>query len=57
MCSDANIITNKNYLNPAGKKVVLIFFYDYYFTIPYIIDVIPNSPANTGYEELLYHNY
>ena len=56
MCSDATIITHKNYLNPAGKKVVLKFFYDYYFTIPYIIDVIPNSPANTGYEELLYHN-
>ena len=55
MCSDATIITHKNYLNPAGKKVVLKK--KYYFTIPYIIDVIPNSPANTGYEELLYHNY
>ena len=32
-------------LTPAGKKIGFNLFYDEYFTIPYVIDTIPNSPA------------
>ena len=44
--SDATIITYKIDLPPSGKKVGFnLLDYDY-FTIPYITDTIPNSPAD-----------
>ena len=42
--SDATIITYKIELPPARNKIVFDLLDEKYFTIPYIIDMIPNSP-------------
>ena len=43
---DATIITYEIDLSPSGKKVGFNLLDDEVFTIPYIIDTIPNSPAS-----------
>ena len=43
---DATIITYEIDLSPSGKKVGFNLLDDEGFTIPYIIDTIPNSPAS-----------
>ena len=43
--SDDTIITYDIELPPSGKKIGFNLLDDEYFTIPYITDNIPNSPA------------
>ena len=43
--SDTTIITYEIELPPSGKKVGFNLLDDEDFTIPYITDTIPNSPA------------
>ena len=43
--SDETIITYDIELPPSGKKICFNVLDDEYFTIPYITDTIPNSPA------------
>ena len=43
--SDEKIITYEIELPPSGKKIDFNLLDDEYFTIPYIADTIPNSPA------------
>ena len=43
--SDTTMIMYEIKLPSAGKKVGFILLDDEYFTIPYITDTIPNSPA------------
>ena len=43
--SDTIIITYEIDLPPSGKKFGFNLLDDEYFTIPYITDIIPNSPA------------
>ena len=42
---DETIITYDIELPPSGKKIGFNLLDDEYFTIPYITDTIPNSPA------------
>ena len=42
---DTTIITYKIELPPSGNKIGLNLLYDDDFTMPYVIDVIPNSPV------------
>ena len=42
---DTIILTYKIELPPSGKKIGFNLLDDEYFTIPYITDTIPNSPA------------
>ena len=42
---DTKIVTYEIELPPYGKKVGFNLLDDKYFTIPYITDTIPNSPA------------
>ena len=42
---DTIIITHGSYITPYGKKVVFDLLDNEDFTIPYITDTIPNSPA------------
>ena len=46
--SDANIITCETELLPAGNKIDFNLLDDDDFTIPYILDTVPNSPY--GYQ-------
>ena len=42
---DTTILTYEIELLPSGKKIGFNLLDDGYFTIPYVIDTIPNSPA------------
>ena len=44
-CRDTTIITYEIELPPVGNKIGFILLDDEYFTIPYVTDTIPNSPA------------
>ena len=43
--NDTPILTYEIELYPSGNKVGFILFDYEYFTIPYVTDTIPNSPA------------
>ena len=43
--SYTKIITYEIELPTSGKKIGFNLLYDEYFTILYVIDIIPNSPA------------
>ena len=42
---DETIVTYEIELPPSGKRIGFNLLDDEYFTIPYITDTIPNSPA------------
>ena len=43
--SNTKILTYKINLPPSGKKICFYLLDDEYFTVPYVTDTIPNSPA------------
>ena len=42
---DAKMLTYEIELPPSGKKICLYLLDDEYFTISYVTNTIPNSPA------------
>ena len=53
---DTTILTYEIELLTSGKKIGFNLFYDEYFTIPYVTDTIPNSPAGHQLPELAKKN-